>query len=309
MFLTREGSGALLTADNQPLHRKMLVVGGAGSGKSTTLADMVERLRVSEIPVLPIRFDQLPEGIITTTELGRKLLLPESPVLTLTGVASGAQSVLVVDQLDAVSIASGRRAELWSLFERLRLEADQSPGMSLIVGCREFDLEHDHRMRTMKAEESGFSIVTLKALSAEEVDAALRGAGMEPSTVQPTLKPVLDVPLHLSMFLSLSLVDRIGIHSRDELLDTFWTEGERRTNLRLGRKAAWTQVIDKLTNWLSSNQQLSAPRYVLDDFSEDASAMASEHVLVLTEGRYASSMNRSLTMPSRGVLLRRVVSY
>src|SRR6185436_19591305 len=239
-----------------------------------------------EIPVLPIRFDQLPEGILTTTELGRKLLLPESPVLSLAGFASGAQSVLVVDQLDAVSIASGRRAELWSLFERLRLEADQSPGMSLIVGCREFDLEHDHRMRTMKAEASGFSIVTLKALSADQVDAALRSAGMEPSTVQPTLKPVLVVPLHISMFVSLPPTDRIGVHSRDELFDMFWTEGERRTNQRLGRKAAWTQTIDKLAKWLSANQQLSAPRYVLDDFSEDASAMASEHVLVLTEERY-----------------------
>ena len=175
---------------------------------------------------------------------------------------------------------------MWSLFERLRLEADQSPGMSLIVGCREFDLEHDHRMRTMKTDASGFSIVTLKALSMEQVDAVLRGAGMEPSTVQSTLKPVLVVPLHLSMFLSLPLVDRIGVRSSDELLDTFWTEGERRTSLRLGRKAAWTQVIDKVTKWLSTNQQLSAPRYVLDDCYEDASAMASEHVLVLTEGRY-----------------------
>jgi hypothetical protein len=286
VLLSREGTGALLAADNQPIHRKMLVVGGAGSGKSTTLADMVERLRAAKIPVLPIRFDQLPEGILTTTELGRKLLLPESPVLTLAGVASGSQSVLIVDQLDAVSIASGRRADLWSLFERLRSEAEQSPGVLLVVGCREFDLEHDHRMRMMKAETSGFSIVTLKALSPDQIDAVLRSAGMEPSTVQPTLKPVLVVPLHLSMFLSLPPAERIGVHSRDELLDMFWTEGERRTRVRLGRMAEWTRVIDKLTKWLSSNQQLSAPRYILDDFSEDASAMASEHVLVLSEDRY-----------------------
>jgi hypothetical protein len=45
-------------------------------------------------------------------------------------------------------------------------------------------------------------------------------------------------------------------------------------------------VIDKLANWLSVNQQLSAPRFVLDEFAADAAAMASEHVLVLAEGRY-----------------------
>jgi hypothetical protein len=141
-------------------------------------------------------------------------------------------------------------------------------------------------MRTMKAETSGFSSVTLGALSVEQIDDVLRSAGTEPATVQPTLKPLLVVPLHLSMFLSLTPAERTGVHSRDELFDKFWSEGERRTSMRLGRKAAWTQVIDKLARWLSTNQQLSAPLYVLDDLSEDASAMASEHVLALTEDRY-----------------------
>ncbi len=93
---------------------------------------------------LPIRFDQLPEGILTTTELGRRLLLPESPAMVLAGVARGAPSVLVIDQLDAVSLASGRRAELWSLFDRLYRESKRFPSMSMVVGCRDFDLEHDY---------------------------------------------------------------------------------------------------------------------------------------------------------------------
>ncbi|HWM89563.1 MAG TPA: hypothetical protein VN493_02225 [Thermoanaerobaculia bacterium] len=283
-LLPLAGSETILSVSGQPIAQRVLVVGGAGGGKSSVLAGVVERLRTSGVAVLTVRFDQLPEGILTTTELGRKLLLPESPALTLAGVASGAPFVLLVDQLDAVSIASGRRAELWSLFEELRREVERLPGMSLIVGCREFDLEHDHRMRAMKT--SGFTIVKLAPLSIEQVDTALRGAGVNPSDVQSALKPVLVVPLHLSMFLSLAPIDRVGVGSRDELLDKFWTEGERRTDHRLGRKAAWTQVIDLLANWLSTRQQLSAPGYVFDDFRDDAVAMASEHVLILSEGRY-----------------------
>jgi hypothetical protein len=128
--------------------------------------------------------------------------------------------------------------------------------------------------------------VELNPLSLEQVDNALRDGGMEPSAVQPTIKPILAVPLHLSMFLSLVPADRVGVRSRDELFDKFWTEGERRINQRLGRKAAWTQVIDKLTGWLSDNQQISAPRYVLDELAADAEAMASDHILIVSEGRY-----------------------
>lgn len=285
-FLPLEGSGRLLDLGNTLPSQKILVVGGAGGGKSSTLASEVGRLRDSSIPVLAIPFDQLPEGLLTTTELGRKLLLPESPALVLAGVAAGKPCVLIIDQLDAVSIASGRRAELWALFDRLHREVERFPNVSLIVGCREFDLEHDHRMRAMKAEASGFVIVELKPLSLEQVDTALQDAEIDLRTVQPTLKPILAVPLHLSMFLSLTAGDRVAVRSRDELFNAFWVQGEHRTDLRLGRKTAWTQVIDSLANRLSETQQLSAPQYVLDDFRADAAAMASEHILVFADGRY-----------------------
>lgn len=175
---------------------------------------------------------------------------------------------------------------MWSLFERLLRESERFPEMSVIVGCREFDLEHDHRMRTLKAEDGTFRHVTLKPLSSAQVDGALKAASTDPDAVAASLKPILSVPLHLSMLLNLEPRDRIGVRTRDELFDRFWTDAERRTDRRLGYRAAWTQVIDKLANWLSANRQLSAPRFVLDEFAADAAAMASEHVLVVAEGRY-----------------------
>jgi hypothetical protein len=285
-FLELPASEPIVGHNGLPASSRILVSGSAGGGKSTTLASVLERLAASQVPVLPVRFDQLPDGILTTTELGSKLLLPESPVLVLAGLAAGKPCVLFVDQLDAVSLASGRRAELWSLFEGLLRESERFPEVSVIVGCREFDLEHDHRMRGLKSDGTRFTLVTLKALSAEQVDEALTTAATDPRAVASSLKPVLFVPLHLSMFLNLRPADRISIRNRDELFDRFWTDAERRSDQRLGHKAAWTQVIDKLANWLSVNQQLSAPRFVLDEFAADAAAMASEHVLVLAEGRY-----------------------
>lgn len=285
-FLQIPRSNAVLGPNGMPTGPKVLVSGEAGAGKSCTLSATVQSLQTAGIPVVPIRCDQLPEGILTTTELGRRLELPESPTLVLTGVARGGPCVLVVDQLDAVSVASGRRSEVWHLFDSLRREVEAIPSLSLIVGCREFDLEHDHRMRQLRTTQSGFTLVTLTSLTPEQVDAALRDVGIAPDSVSASLKPVLVVPLHLSMYLSLPSTARLGIHGRDELLDRFWLEKERKTDQRLGRKTAWTAVIDKLANWLSSNQQLSAPKMILDDYAQDAAAMTSEHVLVLAEGRY-----------------------
>ncbi len=248
MSLDLEGSSSIFGPDEPQGREKVLVVGGAGGGKSTTLAGLVQDLRTSGTPVLPIRFDELPEEILTTTELGRRLLLPESPTIVLAGVADGAPSVLVLDQLDAVSTVSGRRTDLWSLFDSLRREADEYPNMSVIVGCREFDLEHDYRLRSMKAAASGFRVVKLQPLSSEQIDRALDDAGVDPASVPATLKDVLSIPLHLWMFLTLTPNDRAGVRNQDALFDRFWTERQRRTREQLGRKPAWTQVIDQLAD-------------------------------------------------------------
>ena len=111
-------------------------------------------------------------------------------------------------------------------------------------------------------------------------------AGIDPDSVQATLKPILSTPLHLALFLRLASSSRRGVHTRDELFDCYWTEIARMLHQRLGTGAAWTQVIDRLTNWLSENQQLSAPRYVLDEHQTEAAALVSEHFLVLVDDRY-----------------------
>jgi hypothetical protein len=263
---------------------RTLVVGAAGGGKSITLSQAVTHLRNTSVPVLPLRFDQLPDGILSTTELGRKLGLPESPVLALAGIANGNAAVLVIDQLDTVSLASGRRPDLWELFDKLRREVDRLPGMSLLVGCREFDVEHDHRLRSLTG--AGFRKVSLGHLSRDQVDEVLAACGTDPDNAAPSLKQILTTPLNLWMFLALPNDNRATVRGRDDLFNRFWIEGNRRTDRRLGRPSAYVHVIETLSEWLSVNQQLSAPRYVLDQYGPDADAMTSEQILVLSEDRF-----------------------
>ena len=85
--------------------------------------------------------------------------------MVLSGIANGGSAVLIIDQLDAVSLTSGRRTDLWMLFQSLLREADQLPNLVLIIGCREFDLEHDHRMRALTSKPDKIQVVKIDPFS------------------------------------------------------------------------------------------------------------------------------------------------
>ncbi len=275
------GTEKLLAPDGLPCAKRTLISGGAGGGKSSACARVIDRLRVEGIPVLPVRMDIIDESILTPQRLGKALSLPASPVAVLAGLADGGNCVLVVDQLDAVSLASGRRANVWSLFEQLRTEADAYPNLRVIVACRAFDLEHDHRMRSLAARDSGFEIVTIEAFDVTTVDEILGDR-----EVHPKLRPLLVVPLHLAMFMALTRNESEGLESRDELFASFWKEKQRRCTQRLGRECAFADVVNWLAGWLSDHQELSAPENMLPDaLGADADTLASEHVIVLLDRR------------------------
>ncbi|HWP40499.1 MAG TPA: hypothetical protein VNL70_06190, partial [Tepidisphaeraceae bacterium] len=167
---TLPGADKLLGPDGLPIARRTLISGGAGGGKSSELAHALERLRQADIPALPVRMDLIDESVLTPQRLGEALSLPASPVVVLAGLADGGNCVLVIDELDAVSLASGRRAEVWSLFEQILAEADGYPNLRVIVACRAFDLEHDHRMRSLKDKTSAFEVVTIEPFDLKTVD-------------------------------------------------------------------------------------------------------------------------------------------
>ena len=55
--------------------------------------------------------------------------------------------------------------------------------MKLLVACRSFDLEHDHRLRKLMAPDSGFAQIALANLDVVTIKAALVAASIEPSAV------------------------------------------------------------------------------------------------------------------------------
>jgi len=103
--------------------RRLFLTRAAGAGKSGVAAQIVEQMAALGWPVLPFRLDRL-DPTRRPSEIGRQLLdRDRSPVALLTGSAGGRDCLLVIEQLDAVGVVSGRHPETFEAVAALVREA------------------------------------------------------------------------------------------------------------------------------------------------------------------------------------------
>jgi hypothetical protein len=260
----------------------VLLVAPGGYGKSCVLAQCLSQLTVREIPTLCVRMDSF-QPCNTTRQLGRQLDLPASPAVVLAGVADNALSVLVIDQLDAMSLVSGRHLEMWNVFKDLCNEARSYPNMKVLLACRDFDLNHDHRLRGLGDAGSGFTRIVLGKLKESEICESLINAGHQGASLSGRELEILGVPFHLLLFLQGDPTSSFA--SVGDLYDRYWDRKRRNVRERLGREPHWMEAIGALADTMSREQVLFAPKIVVDDWADDADAMTSEHVLVEVQDR------------------------
>ncbi len=263
------------------------LVGTAGGGKSATLLQAADKLHDGGVPVLGFRLDRLGD-FGTTQELGERLGLNASPVAALASAASGKPCVLVIDQLDAVSLASGRLPNSFSAIEDLIREAAAFPNMHVALVCRQFDVDNDFRIRTLRTQLKAETL-TIAALTDAELDAAVDAMGLDSSTVTAQQRELLRLPLHLVLLAGVA--DEPGaleFQTTAHLFDAYWrrkrqTIEERKSNVR------FMEVMTTVTNAISDRQQLSVSDTVLDagNLAKDGDAFISEHVLVRDGNRIA----------------------
>jgi hypothetical protein len=280
----REVEQVVSTLDS---NRLGLVVGTAGGGKSATLDQTVTALEASGAKVLALRLDRL-EPFTSTSELGRQLGLDTSPVAALGITAAGGDGYLVVDQLDAVSMASGRMPESFDVVVDLIGEALSVSGLRVILACREFDVENDYRIREL-ASRPDVGRVVIGPLPDEDVRSAVESMGLDTATLTPSQAILLQTPLHLVLLHTIAgQGDALAFHSRGSLFEAFW-ERKRQTVRRRRDGTRFNEVIARVANVASDRQVLSIPIELLDEAElvEDANVLVSEHVLARQGARIA----------------------
>lgn len=283
--IARTESDTLITQIEE--NRLTLLVGAAGGGKSSVLFQAATSLPAEDRAVLAFRLDRL-KPFASTTEVGRQLGLDTSPAAALALAADGRNALLIIDQLDAVSLASGRMPQSFDVVMDLIGEALSVSGVRVVLACREFDVENDHRIRAL-AQGPDIGTVGVEELPIEAVKAAVEGMGLDPAPLTSKQLTILQTPLHLVLLSSLAgQDDALQFQSRGSLFESFWERKrqaakERRPNVR------FNEVLARIANAASDRQVLSVPVEVLDDgdLIEDANVLVSERVLVRDSDRIA----------------------
>lgn len=270
---------AIVSNDSQGV----LLIATAGSGKSCILAQVIGRLRDQAIPCLAIKLDSVPE-CSGSKQLGHELGLTESPVTTLADMAQGEASVLVIDQLDSISTVSGRKTSTWLAFEEVRREVAVNPGMKLIVACRDFDLQQDHRLRPLGDSKSGFTKVVVDSLTDLQIRESLDAANLQDFVPTPPQLKILSLPFHLVLFLQ--GYPELPFHRIGDLYNRYWDRKRADLRSQYGDDSQWYEVIKALSQYMSDHQATYAPKDVVDEWARTAEHMVSIHVLVDTGRDY-----------------------
>jgi hypothetical protein len=277
--------------------QSILLEGEAGVGKSGVMLQVLERLQNQGFPVLTFRVDRL-EPTLLPDNVGQQLGLPGSPAIVLANIAQKRDCVLVIDQLDAVSLASGRNPQFFDCVAEIIKQAQAHSNIRVLLACRKFDLENDDRLKRLGSEKGIAKPVTINRLAHSTVRKLVsEKLGLDASRLGEKQLDLLSVPLHLGLLAEIAedaTIDALNFQTAKELYDQFWKYKNKKVRERLGRSVQWTQVIDALCDYMSSQQQqsLSAPERVVDNFVEDASVMASEHILTW-EGKRISFFHES----------------
>jgi hypothetical protein len=265
-----------------------LILGNAGDGKSAILEQTVERLEAASGTVLAFRLDRRLTGFMSTDELGRQLGLDMSPAAALKLAAGDSPAYLVIDQLDAVSLASGRMPENFDAVADLIAEAALLPQIGVVLACRGFDVENDHRIRTLTSRRHP-ATVEVRPLTDAEVNDAVDGMGLNCEELTPEQRNLLRSPLHLVLLASIaSQPDALSFYSSGSLFASFW-ERKRQTARMRAADVRFTAVVEKVANTASDQQSLAVPLSALDEdeLIDHATVLISEHVLAREGDRVA----------------------
>ncbi len=261
--------------------RLALVVGTGGGGKSSVVYQAAKGLESKGTEVLAFRLDRR-GAFSSTAELGAQLGLTSSPVASLRMAADGREAFLIIDQLDAVSLASGRLSERYDVIEDLIHEATAVEGVRVILACRLFDVENDHRIRRLDARRD-VERLTVEPLPDEAVTGALEAMGLEATALTSSQHELLKSPLNLVLLETVaSQPGALNFTSRGSLFEAFW-QRKRQTINDYRPDVRFNDVLARIANTASDQQALSVAIEILDpeEYIRDALVLASEQVLAI----------------------------
>ena len=261
--------------------KTVLVTGKAGVGKSSVLSQTISEIETRGWPLLSLRVDRL-EPSQSPADVGRHLGLPASPISVLASIADGRDCLLVVDQLDAVSLASGRNPEFFDCIGAILSQAQHHPNIRVLSACRRFDVDNDHRLKHLVSDRGIAEEIQIEAFDDETVRGLVKKLGMDASELSPKQLALLSLPVHLRLLAEVPFsrrTRRMDFQTSKDLYDSFWRHKRDALSSRVDIVQI-RSVLETMISYMDRREVLFVPESLIDDYHDVVSAMASENVLV-----------------------------
>lgn len=266
----------LLMTDDAP--QVVVVHGRAGAGKSNVAYDALETLIGRGWVAGLVRMDTLQQDSLSARTLGAEFGMSDSPITVVDAVAGERPQVLVVDQLDAVSMYSGRLPDNYDAVMEMLEQAEARPHLKIVLVVRTVDLDTDPRMRHLRSSDR-IGRMTVHELTPEAVCDALTAGGVDPSSLQPETLDLLRTPVHFAIFDRLDEESkRRRYHSQVDLYEQFTKQVRHVIHDKY--RFDMNTVLADLVQYLSDHELLQAPKAVLDNVpASHVAALVSAGVL------------------------------
>jgi len=243
-----------------------------GMGKSVILADVLKCLEADEIPVLAIKADTLTE-VKDAESLRGALGLPATPErLLTTAVAEAGRAVLLVDQLDALSLTFVKEHDCLQANLSLVARAASIKGVAVVASCRSFDYQFDPNLRSVKTQKE----FHIKPLSDEQVQQVLDPLGVDWKALTEDERNILRVPHYLNLFCRAGFRKQaagpITVHG---LYEQLWMDTVQAPSAPARTEEALYVLIDQI----SETQRLAQPVVIMDSLREEYNYLQSTGIL------------------------------
>lgn len=284
-------TGWALQASDDGQDNVGILLDRAGMGKTVILQDVLHTLESAGAVVLAIKADQL-SGITSADELQEKLGLTDSVEKVLARFAQESPTVLLIDQIDALSLSLARDQSALDVVMDLVARARIIPGVRVLMSCRTFDLNNTPSIRDIESRKFELKPLTTEEIS--EVFAALRLPGTYFDRLSPATRELLRVPLHLDLFMrALSELASTGtdiarlphqIRSLQDLYAIIWQQVVCKNDPSAPSVANREMVLKMVTNEVNRKQSMTIPQSLFVDQAVEigyaAEWLASQGILV-----------------------------
>ncbi len=238
----------------------------AGMGKTVVMRDVLENLDQQNIYALAFKADQL-SGISSKENFQSKLGLPDELERILVRLAAVRKTVLIIDQIDALSLSLAHDQTTLDILLELIARTRLIRNLKIVISCREFDYNNDPRLAKIETDKK----FHINELSDEDVKSALEVNGVSAVNLSPATRKLLRVPLHLDLLmLSVNQANTLNflnstneLKSLQDLYSLLWQAVVCRADSNAPSKNVREKVLEIVTTEMNRKQLVSVPQSLI----------------------------------------------